>query len=123
MDPDLEQLLMLKDLTAKTGVLHEAQCLQLRYWPLVLTHATKANVYYSYKDKEVIFDLIETTGKPHKDLAKRLKLLAKFTKELLGDEYSVAVELKGKRLNSFKGKPNGKEKGSSNRKASRKRKG
>ncbi len=106
VDNDYEQLLLLKGMTAVTGILHEAQVMQLKYWPLMLTHAIKADFSYNFDNKEVIFNLAETEGRTPKDFKKKLGLLAKYTKTLLGDDYRIAVKLNNKEIYSNKGVKN-----------------
>lgn len=97
-DEDLAQLMQLKALTQRTGILHDAQVLQLKMWPLVLTHAVESEFTFKFVDKEVIFNITKTQGKKPKDLSKRLKLLSKFTKNLLGKEYAVTINFNNKRV-------------------------
>jgi hypothetical protein len=112
MDDDYLQLMKLKLVTQVTGALHEAQKLQLQYWPLiVLPHVKKTTFKFSFDNKELIFLIEDTHGRKPKDLRKRLKILVKMTKDLLGEEYTVKV------LN----KTNAKAKRTSGKKRSNKR--
>jgi hypothetical protein len=93
-DDDLEQLMLLRDLTNRTGVLIEAQCLQLKYYPLIMTHAIESSFEFDFDKSKIIFNLTKTKGKEPRNIKKRLDVLAKCTKMLLGDEYTVVVKLK-----------------------------
>lgn len=103
LDPDLEQLLLLKELTKTTGMLHEAQVLQLKIYPLVLTHAIRSEFQFDFNSKEVIFNLLETKGKAPKGLKERLELLVNYVHTLLGSEYKVIVKFKNRKIFSRNG--------------------
>jgi hypothetical protein len=92
-----KQLLLLRDLTARMGVLHDAQALQMKMWPLVLfTHAKKTEQRVNIKEKEVDYILLQTKGKPPEDLEKRFAALNEWTKWLLGPDWLVRVKLRDK---------------------------
>ncbi len=95
MDGDLEQLMVLREMTRTTGILHEAQVLQLKYYPLILTHATRSEFHYDFENAIVIFNLKETKGSKPKQWTKRMETLAEYTQTLLGKEYTIQVKLKG----------------------------
>lgn len=91
-----EQLVLLRDLTRTTGVLHDAQVLQLKLWPLVaVPHATASEFVFNWEDKEIDFRM-KVKGKAPKDLQKRLESLDESVKFLLGDDYLVRVRFQGK---------------------------
>lgn len=92
MDADFEQLMTLREMTSKTGLLHDAQVFQLKMYPLALTNATKAEVHYDYDKKSVIFIITETKGRVPKEINKRLSLISDWTQTLLGEEYSVKIK-------------------------------
>lgn len=98
MDADLEQLMTLREMTRKTGLLHDAQVFQLKMYPLALTNATKVSIEYDYDKKNVIFNIIETQGRAPKEIKKKLDLICQWTKTLLGEEYSVKIKTKNKVL-------------------------
>jgi len=51
-----EQLMLLRGMTERTDILHEAQILQLRMWPIVLfDHARKAEIQVNFEKKEIDF--------------------------------------------------------------------
>jgi hypothetical protein len=95
---EVEQLVQLRHLTRSTGALHEAQVQQLKLWPLVLTHAVESHAIFDYEGSVVIFNLLKTQGNPPEDFADRLKELARYTKFLLGDEYTVLVKDNGRQI-------------------------
>ncbi len=90
-----EQLMQLRGLTSTTGVLHEAQVLQLQMWPrVIIGESTSSEFAFSHEDRIVEFAIsIESTAAP--DLKKRLSILDQSVKELLGPEYWVIVRKKG----------------------------
>lgn len=100
VNPDQEkQLLMLKDLTRRMGVLHEAQVLQLKMWPMTLfTHAKKTEERVNLESKEIDYDILQTKGKKPSDLKERFEALNEWTKWLLGDDWVVRVRERGKLL-------------------------
>lgn len=94
-----EQLLLLRDLTEKTGALHEAQVLQLKLWPLTVfdKYATGSEFHFSWEKHEVDFHLSTSSKyKPPADMDKRLVILDTEVKGLLGDTYLVRVRVRGK---------------------------
>ena len=100
---EYEQLMSLKVLTRETGILHDAQVFQLKLWPLVMTHAIKSEFTADFDFKDLIFNL-ETQGKAPTKFTKRLRLLCTYTQNLLGDDWSVTVKVKGKPVFTLKGK-------------------
>jgi hypothetical protein len=95
---DIEQLEQLKYLTRVTGVLHDAQVQQLKMWPLLVTHALESQAIFDYEGSAIIFNLLKTEENPPENLEERFKLLAQYTRFLLGDEYTVVVKHEGKQL-------------------------
>jgi hypothetical protein len=92
-----KQLLLLRDLTARMGVIHDAQQLQLRCWPIVLfTHGQKFEERVNIKEKEVDFVILQTKGKKPDDMEKRFQHLNEWTKWLLGPDWLVRVKLRDK---------------------------
>ena len=89
---DLEQLMSLKQITNMTGALHETQVLQLKYYPLILTHCVKCEINFLFEDKLVVYKLLKFQGPEPKDIKRRFNLLNQWVKTLLGDEYNVAIE-------------------------------
>jgi hypothetical protein len=101
MKPTIEvehekQLLLLRDITRRMGVIHEAQQLQLKMWPIVLfTHAKKCETRVNVDAKEVDFVILQTKGaKP--DMEQCFAHLDDWTKWLLGPEWLVRVKLRDK---------------------------
>lgn len=92
MGNDLEQLMLLKQMTAMTGLLHDAQSLQLKYYPLILTHCIKCEFVFNFDNKSLSYKLLKFNGNPPKDIKKRFNLLKSWVKTLLGDEYIVTIE-------------------------------
>ncbi len=114
-----DSLLGLRALTETTGVLHDAQKLQLQMWgPLLLPHATEieVGVQLPWTENEglptqvdhdvriVEFRVIGTVGKTPKNLAIRLEKLNEWVKRLLGARFTVRVLVRGKLIFEGKGK-------------------
>lgn len=87
-----EQLILLKSLTNQTGILHEAQVMQLKYWFIGLTNASKFTIGFDPEKAKIIYKVSEIKGKPPKDIDKNLNTLTEYVKFLLGNKYSVEVE-------------------------------
>lgn len=97
-DGQWQRLYALRDLTRKTGMLHELQVMQLKMWPLVFTNAKNASCEFGFETKQVIFKLDTLKGAKPKNFKARLEHLVKATQQLLGTEYAVTVMLDGKKV-------------------------
>lgn len=88
-----EQLALLKEMLASRGILHEAQVLQLKIWPLIaMEHATSSETRFYFDEKLVVFVVkVPKKAKEPKDMKVRLEKLTESVKWLLGDEYNVEV--------------------------------
>ena len=94
-----KQLLLLRDLTQRMGIIHDAQQLQLKMWPIVLfTHGQKFEERVNVEEKEVDFVILQTKGKKPIDMDERFKALNDWTKWLLGDDWLIRVKLRDKVL-------------------------
>lgn len=92
----VEQLYLLKDLTKRTGILHEVQRMQLDYWiRIVLDKAIDHTLMLELlgESRSVTFD-VKTKGR-QKDIEIRLKPLTEWVKWLLGDDLTVKVRIGG----------------------------
>ena len=100
------QLHLLRSFSKQFGVLHEAQVIQLRYWPYAvdpdLPAEGGAEVNLMMEDEKIKYiwtDAKRTKKwKPDKKYRERLEHLAKWTKWMLGENFSVRIELNGKKL-------------------------
>lgn len=88
------QLGILRGLTRTTGVLHEAQVLQLKMWPrLAIPHAESTEFGWDPINRTIEFRARVARGqKPPRDLVKRLKGLDRSVKSLLGTDVVVRVK-------------------------------
>ncbi len=92
----LDQLSVLREMTRRTGILHEAQILQLQWWPwVVIPHCKDFQIEFSH-DNKILQYVIKTKGKPPTKYKKRLEYLANWVKELLGHEYDCRIVENGK---------------------------
>jgi len=90
------QLVMLRGMTKRLGVLHEAQCLQLRLWPFSIDPTLeKSEAKVDLESKRVDFVWTGSTLKVNKKYQTRLKALKDNVKFLLGDDWSITVTLDG----------------------------
>lgn len=97
MSQDIQtQLMQLRDLTARTGVLQEGQALQLRMWILVASGEDFFEDYeidYNYPSKVVVFKLRKPDmKKAPKDLDKRYDVLTENVRWLLGEDHTIKVK-------------------------------
>lgn len=96
-DEGWTKLLQLKDLTSRTGMLHELQVMQLKMWPLVFLNAKNATTEFGYETKLVVYH-VDIEGRKPAKFKWRLEHLDKATKKLLGGEYSVVVNVNKKQV-------------------------
>lgn len=93
LDDKWEQLAHLSGLTKTTGVLHEAQVLQLKYWPYVMApHAKSIETVVFQEKKEVRFVLKLGKKAPPSDFQARLDALDRSVKTMLGYDWQVVVQ-------------------------------
>lgn len=94
-----EQLMLLRDLTRRTGAIHDAQVFQMKWWPMMLfTHAKKCEAQVDVEKQQVDYIILTTDGKAPSDMEERMKALCEWTHWLLGDEYVVRVKERKKML-------------------------
>lgn len=99
MSTGWDQLKELRVVTGQIGVLHEAQKLQLQYWPYVAApHATHYETHCNLKDKEIHFILKVKKKKAPKDYKDRLVALDRSVKDMLGKDWLVTVKENGKEI-------------------------
>lgn len=93
-DKKMEKIYFMRELTRRTGILNEAQVINLQTWPLVYTNAKKIECQFSYEDKLVAYEFIEV-GPKLDQMQERYRHLEKSVKMLLGDEYMIRIFYKG----------------------------
>ncbi len=104
-------------MTETTGILHDAQVLQLKVWPrLAMPHATSVQIGWSASKRTVEFTAKLGKDKAPKDLVKRLKGLDDSVKGMLGRDVTVVVKVGTKSIFASAGK---KKKSSDKAKAAR----
>lgn len=92
-----EQLLLLRDITARLGVLHEAQVLQLKMWPLVLFgNVKKCEQHVNIEGKVIEYHILQTKGRYPNDKQARFDAMADWTHWLLGSDWIVRIKERGK---------------------------
>lgn len=91
-----EQLMYLKDLTVRFGVIHEAQGIQLRNYPILIPGIMKGKALVDTDKKVVIYEC-EPKGKFRrtKQVHNACKYIDKLTKKILWDETTVVVNVSG----------------------------
>lgn len=86
------KLALLRTLTETTGVLHEAQVLQLKYWPWILfTHIADSVAEVDLERRTVNFRLTIGDDDPPQDLDKRYRVMDEWVKSLLGDRWYIRI--------------------------------
>jgi hypothetical protein len=96
-----QQLLLLKDFTKKTGVIHEAQAMQLRLWPFTIDPTIdSAEAEVDFETKKVTYQWVDSDKpegwKPDARYKRRLEALDKSIKEiLLGHAWKMEVQMNG----------------------------
>lgn len=100
-----QQLLALRDLTRRFGTLHEAQTLQLRYWPFVADPGLDGSTAsVDLEAKAVSFAWTRRRapllGKAYRFRVDRL--VEEIRNTLLGAEWSVTIEVNGARIFPWK---------------------
>jgi hypothetical protein len=98
----IEQLMLLRAVTARTGILHEAQVRQLKLWPLLVFQESKsATCKPNVEKKSIVFDV--TNGpKPFKPGRNERRIepreapvmLSNWVKQLLGEDWAVTINVK-----------------------------
>ena len=90
------QLVLLRGLFQRFGVLHEAQVLQLRLWPFAVDPSlNKSEAKVDMEARVVTFLWTGSTFNIDKKYQSRLKTLSDNVKFLLGEVWSIEVILEG----------------------------
>jgi len=93
-----EQLLLLRAMTERTGVLHEAQILQLKMYPIaMITSSKSAEIKIDIEGKSVDFQL-KLDKKKNPDLEKQCEMVSDAVKWLLGPEWLVRLRVREKTI-------------------------
>lgn len=87
--------MLLKMMTIKTGVIHEAQALQLKVWPKLIPNV-KSSVAKVDPDKKAVLFELEGSLRPTKKMKEMFTAIDKWTKLLLWDNTKVIFKHKKK---------------------------
>lgn len=103
-----EQLVVLRDLTRRTGMLHEAQVIHLELWAkIAIPHSEDVKVLADVDRKRIVVKACVPRGTPDPDdFSYRLITLDRSVKDLLGEEWSVSVTKNKKVILGNNGKRN-----------------
>jgi hypothetical protein len=86
------QLVLLRGMTQKLGVIHEAQALQIRLWPYTVDPSLeKSEAKVDMEANRVEFVWTGSTFDIDKKYRKRLETLSDNVKFLLGEEWKISV--------------------------------
>ena len=96
LDGAKTELLRLRDLTARTGVLHPAQVLQIKMWAAILS-PTKGSfeVQVDPDDRNIVFEFRRLNKKYHQG---HPQALARSVRWLLGASWVIQVKSAGKTI-------------------------
>lgn len=96
-----EQLMQLKAMTVRLGVIHEAQALQLKMWPLLIPNIGEAESKVDVETKTVIMVCKTAKGKKFRNTSK-VKMLCenidKWVKLILWNETALSIVVDGKTI-------------------------
>lgn len=88
-----EQLIMLRDMTKKLNVLHEAQVLQLKYWFFMLySEVSKFEIVFDPDRAMVTYKVIALKNVEEFENNKNLDTLRGYIRFLLGQRFGTQVE-------------------------------
>lgn len=84
------QLLLLKETTVRFGVLHEAQVIQLKMYPILLNGVVKAETHVDTEKKLVFFKIKETKNfKLSKKNKTIMEKIVEWTRSILWSDCTV----------------------------------
>lgn len=86
-----EQLMRLRDLTRRTGMLHELQMKQLKIWPRVFFDCDKHELTYDCDAKIVTITLVTKAALAFRDLERRIKALEDCIHTMLGPDWALLL--------------------------------
>lgn len=93
-DRVMEQLLLLKRATVNTGVIHEAQKLQLQNWPRMMNHVKSVDsVGIDHEKRLVVFNCQKNDIKPKATDLQLYPAILSWVKLILWDDTDVVFKL------------------------------
>jgi len=92
----MEQLMLLKATTIRTGAIHEAQALQLKVWPRMNKSIDKSEAQVSVDNRQVIFICESKSMRPTKAHKLFFENLENWVRTMLWDDTYVKVIVNGK---------------------------
>lgn len=95
----LEELRQLQALTVRTGIIHEAQALQLRNWPLLIPGVKSAEAIVDAERKMVTYSCkteTEKTFRRTKVAAMYIEQIGNWTRNIVWPDSTVVVKVNGK---------------------------
>lgn len=97
-----EQLDYLRGMTIRLGVLHEAQVLQIKNWPLLIPGVKKAKSYINIEEKTVTYDCVfeKTVKKVNKNskVYKMMEMVTLWVQTILWPETVVIFNCNKQKL-------------------------
>lgn len=99
-DPfDPKDIVRLRDVFRRTGMLHDLQLFNLKYWPLVaFPMAKKAKAVVNFEERDISFELDVPWYKRTPDARARAKGLNESVQFLLGPDFRILVAVNGKAI-------------------------
>ena len=92
------QLQILKAMTVRTGIIHEAQAIQLKTWPMLIDNVIQSEARVFPETKTVKFICTSSGLRPTKKMKETCENIGKWTKTLLWDDTRVVVEINKKKV-------------------------
>lgn len=94
-----DQLFYLKGLTEKLGVVHEAQLVQIRNYPLLIPNIKKAETEFDIDAKTIVYKC-ESQGKFRKTKQTQLAIskILEWIRIVVWDETIVIIQVDGKEI-------------------------
>lgn len=88
-----EQLMVLKDMTRRLGVLHEAQLQQIKYWFFMLySEVSKFEIIFDNEHSALTYKVIAVKNVEEFKNNKNFNTLSEYIKFLLGQRFVTKVE-------------------------------
>lgn len=87
---NMTELLKLRIVTERSGILHDAQVLQLKYWPYVLFDIKEHSIIPDDRKRTLCFNLVFSKGVP-KDVKNRAEVLQGWVWSILGKQFAIKL--------------------------------
>lgn len=95
-----DQLFYLKGLTEKLGVVHEAQLVQIRNYPLLIPNIKKAETEFNIDTRTIVYKCQTEEGRFRKTKQTKLAIskIQEWIRIVVWDETIVIIQVDGKEI-------------------------